>query len=74
MELKSAEFETALQLKHAYFTTNRSKVAFEQLIASSKSNYWAKRWLADIYRDGTEPFGYISYFPWVQITNVLSRH
>lgn len=58
MELKVDEFEVALQLKNAYFASDCSRDAFEKIISSAGSNYWSKRWLADIYRQGKEPFGY----------------
>lgn len=47
-------FQTAQLLKDKYLS-NRTHAAFKQLEEAATNNYWAKRWLADIYRDRQQP-------------------
>lgn len=47
-------FQTAQLLKNRYLS-DRTHAAFHQLEEAATKNYWAKRWLADIYRDGQQP-------------------
>lgn len=51
-----ANLQNALSLKNRYFSSNRSREVFNQLEEAAKDNYWARRLLADIYRDGKNPW------------------
>lgn len=57
------DFKKALILKIRYMTT-KSREDFANLTELAKNNYWAKRWLADFYKDGQAPifFGFVIGF------------
>lgn len=54
LDKSQSAFQHAQSLKNKYLST-RSRAAFNQLEEAAANNYWAKRWLADIYRNGLPP-------------------
>ncbi len=55
LDKSSTAFKNAESLKNKYLS-NPSRAAFRELEEAAKNNYWAKRWLADIYQNNQQPW------------------